>query len=168
MAVETQTHIQKLITMLVRSMGAKNAKILDLIKNAPAGAEELVLRVIAILTEKGKTAPPLVALIKEMATERELSPRYMVAVVADLDKVVYTHLNSPCYLIRFYLARTCQDAAENSIPRDIITCRQSISQIGDRECSGATARFRDCFDQFTSQSPIRTTHSSGIPDIAAQ
>lgn len=91
MAIETQTHIQKLITMLIRSMGAKNAKILDLIKNAPPGAEELVLRVIAILTEKGKTAPPLVALIKEMATERELSPRYMVAVVGDLDKVRQIH-----------------------------------------------------------------------------
>lgn len=112
MAVETQTHIQKLITMLVRSMGAKNAKILDLIKSAPAGAEELVLRVIAILTEKGKTAPPLVALIKEMATERELSPRYMVAVVADLDKVIYNHheqcISAHSVLLSRNLSRCCR------------------------------------------------------------
>lgn len=87
MQKETQTHIQKLITQLVRSMGAKNAKILDLIQNSPPAAEELVLRVIAILTEKGKTAPPLVNLIKEMAIERDLSPRYMVAVISELEKV---------------------------------------------------------------------------------
>jgi len=87
MLPETQTILQKLITMLIKSMGARHPKILELVRHSPPGAEELGLRVIAILTDKGKTAQPIVNLIKEMASERELNPRYMVAIIPELDKV---------------------------------------------------------------------------------
>jgi symplekin len=94
MDATVQEHINKLITMLIRSMGAKHPKILDLVRRAPAGAEPLVLRVITILSEKGKVSPALVEVIKEMmATKEELDPRYLVAILPELDRAtIVKHL----------------------------------------------------------------------------
>jgi symplekin len=82
-----QTSLQNLITPLVRTLGPKHPKILDLVQNCPPGADPLILRVINILTEKGRAASPLVALIKSMAHERDLSPRFLVPVITEFDKV---------------------------------------------------------------------------------
>lgn len=73
--------------MLIRSLGAKHPKILALIRNAPPGAEDLVLRMLEILSEKGKTSPALISLIRSMAAESELKPRYLIPILPELTKV---------------------------------------------------------------------------------
>lgn len=77
-----ESHVQKAISLhitpLIRLLGAQHPKIMSIIQKCPTGSEALVLRILTILTEKGRPPAALVSLIKEMAAERDLSPRFLV------------------------------------------------------------------------------------------
>lgn len=90
MSKETQETIQTLFTPLIRSLGPNHPKILDIVENHPDGSEDLVFRVLAILTDKGKLPAALTALIKRLASEKELSPRFMMPIIAEFDKAEIT------------------------------------------------------------------------------
>lgn len=84
-------HVQEavgvLITPLIRSLGAKHPKVVELVQSCPAGSQELVLRILGVLTEKSRAPPILVEAIKTLASEQaDLSPRFIVPIMADLDK----------------------------------------------------------------------------------
>ncbi|WWD21274.1 hypothetical protein CI109_105758 [Kwoniella shandongensis] len=79
-----QEAVEAQLMPLIQSLGASE-KLLEILKTFPAGAEKLVMKVVALLSADG-ASPVLVSLIKGLLSERELDPRFVVPIVGDLDK----------------------------------------------------------------------------------
>jgi len=87
MDVTVQEAIQDLITALIRSLGSSHGKLLTLMRTCPPGAESLALRVLTIFTEHGRASTQLVALVKALINERDLDARFLIPIIAEMDKV---------------------------------------------------------------------------------
>ena len=87
MDVSVQQAIQELLTPLIRSLGSSHAKLLTLVRQCPPGAETLALRVLTIFTEHGRPSPQLVSLAKALINERDLDARFLIPIIAEMDKV---------------------------------------------------------------------------------
>jgi symplekin len=87
MDISIQEGIQQLITALIRSLGSSHGKLLTLMRNCPPGAESLALRVLTIFTENGRPSAQLVALVKALLSERDLDARFLIPIIAEMDKV---------------------------------------------------------------------------------
>ncbi|OSD03106.1 hypothetical protein PYCCODRAFT_296574 [Trametes coccinea BRFM310] len=93
MEVSVQETIQQLITPLIRALGASHGKLLTLLRTFPNGADSLALRVLTILTEHGRPSAQLVALVKSLVNERDLSARFLIPIIAEMDKAdIIRHL----------------------------------------------------------------------------
>ncbi|KAH6916084.1 Symplekin tight junction protein C terminal-domain-containing protein [Coprinopsis sp. MPI-PUGE-AT-0042] len=86
MDVSVQGQVKDLITALIRALGSGNAKLLTLLRTCPAGAEDLALRVLTIFTESGRPSAQLVALVKGLISERDLDARFLIPIIAEMDK----------------------------------------------------------------------------------
>ncbi|KAJ7155526.1 Symplekin tight junction protein C terminal-domain-containing protein [Mycena crocata] len=86
MDVTVQEAVQKLITALIRSLGSSHGKLLTLMRTCPPGAESLALRVLTIFTEHGRPSAQLVALVKGLINERDLDARFLIPIIAEMDK----------------------------------------------------------------------------------
>ncbi|KAJ2915453.1 hypothetical protein MD484_g4945, partial [Candolleomyces efflorescens] len=86
METSVQEAIQTLITALIKSLGSTHGKLLTLMRNCPNGAESLALRVLTIFTEHGRPSGQLVALVKALITERNLDARFLIPIIAEMDK----------------------------------------------------------------------------------
>lgn len=82
-----QNSIQRLITPLVRALGSSHGKLLGLLRTFPPGAESLALRVLNIFTESGRPSAQLVSLVKGLISERDLDARFLIPIIAEMDKV---------------------------------------------------------------------------------
>lgn len=82
-----QEAIQDIITTLIRSLGPTHGKLLTLMRSFPPGAESLALRVLNIFTEHGRPSAQLVALVKGLINERDLDARFLIPIIAEMDKV---------------------------------------------------------------------------------
>ena len=80
-----QDAVESLFTPLIQSLGA-SAKLLEVLRSFPPGSDRLALRVLTILSAEG-ASPMLVSLVKELLTERELDPRFIIPIIGELDKV---------------------------------------------------------------------------------
>jgi symplekin len=87
METTVQEAIQQLITALIRSLGSSHGKLLTLMRTCPHGAESLALRVLTIFTEHGRPSAQLVALVKALINERDLDARFLIPIIAEMDKV---------------------------------------------------------------------------------
>lgn len=87
MDLSVQEAIQDLITALIRSLGSTHGKLLTLMRTVPQGAESLALRVLTIFTENGRPSAQLVALVKALINERNLDARFLIPIIAEMDKV---------------------------------------------------------------------------------
>lgn len=87
MDTTVQDAIQELITALIRSLGSSHGKLLTLMRTCPPGAESLALRVLTIFTEHGRASTQLVALVKALINERNLDARFLIPIIAEMDKV---------------------------------------------------------------------------------
>lgn len=90
MDVTVQEAVQELITALIRSLGSNHGKLLTLMRNCPPGAETLALRVLTIFTENGRPGAQLVALVKALINERDLDARFLIPIIAEMDKVKFS------------------------------------------------------------------------------
>lgn len=88
MDITVQEAVQKLITALIRSLGSSHGKLLTLMRHCPTGAESLALRILTIFTEHGRPSAQLVALVKSLISERHLDARFLIPIIAEMDKVV--------------------------------------------------------------------------------
>lgn len=79
--------MQGLISPLIRALGSSHGKLLTLLRNFPPGAESLVLRIIAIFTDSGRPSAQLVTLVKTLVSERDLDARFLIPIIAEMDKV---------------------------------------------------------------------------------
>ncbi|KAJ7180551.1 Symplekin tight junction protein C terminal-domain-containing protein [Mycena filopes] len=86
MDITVQEAVQKLITALIRSLGSTHGKLLTLMRTCPKGAESLALRVLTIFTEYGRPSAQLVALVKGLINERPLDARFLIPIIAEMDK----------------------------------------------------------------------------------
>ncbi|KAF9530352.1 Symplekin tight junction protein C terminal-domain-containing protein [Crepidotus variabilis] len=86
MDISVQGAIQDLITPLVRSLGSSHGKLLTLMRQCPPGSESLSLRVLTIFTEHGRPSAQLVALVKSLINERDLDARFLIPIIAEMDK----------------------------------------------------------------------------------
>ncbi|KAI8996570.1 Symplekin tight junction protein C terminal-domain-containing protein [Trametes punicea] len=86
MDVSVQETIQQLITPLIRALGPTHGKLLTLLRTFPKSSESLALRVLTILTEHGRPSAQLVALVKSLLSEQELNPRFLIPIIAEMDK----------------------------------------------------------------------------------
>ena len=85
MDLSIQEAVEAEISRLVQSMGP-TPKLLDTLRNFPAGAEKLALRVVTILSgDRGGAV--LVGLVKGLMQDRELDPRFIIPIIGQLDKV---------------------------------------------------------------------------------
>ena len=82
-----QATIQELITPLIRALGSSHGKLLTLLRTFPPGAQSLALRVLTIFTETGRPSAQLVALVKSLLSERDLDARFLIPIIAEMDKV---------------------------------------------------------------------------------
>ena len=82
-----QEAIQELITALIRSLGPSHGRLLSLMRTFPPGAESLALRIITIFTENGRPSSSIVTLVKSLLSERELDARFLIPIIAEMDKV---------------------------------------------------------------------------------
>ena len=87
MEESVQKTIQQLITPLVRALGPSHGKLLALLRTFPPGAESLALRVLNIFTESGRPSAQLVGLVKSLVNERDLDARFLIPIIAEMDKV---------------------------------------------------------------------------------
>ncbi|KAK7030720.1 mitogen-activated protein kinase [Favolaschia claudopus] len=86
MDITVQEAVQKLITALIRSLGSSHGKLLTLMRHCPPGAESLALRILTIFTEHGRPSTQLVALVKSLISERDLDARFLIPIIAEMDK----------------------------------------------------------------------------------
>jgi symplekin len=86
MDVSVQEAIQELITALIRSLGPGNGKLLTLMRTFPPGAETLALRILNIFTEHGRPNAQLVVLVRGLIAERDLDARFLIPIIAEMDK----------------------------------------------------------------------------------
>lgn len=77
--------VESLLTPLIQSLGP-SAKLLDVLRHFPEGADKLALRVVQILSSEGASVV-LVNLIKGLMSERELDPKFIIPIIGELDKV---------------------------------------------------------------------------------
>lgn len=87
MDITVQEAIQDLITALIRSLGSSHGKLLTLMRTCPPGAESLALRVLTIFTDHGRPSTQLIALVKALINERDLDARFLIPIIAEMDKV---------------------------------------------------------------------------------
>ncbi|KAJ1042382.1 hypothetical protein NDA11_002419 [Ustilago hordei] len=80
-----QDAIETHIVNLIRALGPNHPRLLTLLGNFPDGADSLALCILKTLTEKSRT-PALVSLVKELVDTRDVDPRFLVPIMADLDK----------------------------------------------------------------------------------
>ncbi|EST09306.1 Symplekin C-terminal [Kalmanozyma brasiliensis GHG001] len=80
-----QTAIETHIVNLIRALGPNHPRLLTLLRNFPDGADSLALCILKTLTEKSRS-PALVDLVKELVDTRDVDPRFLVPIMADLDK----------------------------------------------------------------------------------
>ncbi|RDX54248.1 hypothetical protein OH76DRAFT_1398571 [Lentinus brumalis] len=93
MEASVQETIQQLITPLIRALGPTHGKLLTLLRTFPPGAESLALRVLSIFTETGRPSAQLVALVKSLVKERDLDARFLIPIIAEMDKAdIVRHL----------------------------------------------------------------------------
>ncbi|KAG6336042.1 hypothetical protein ID866_3041 [Astraeus odoratus] len=93
MDVTVQEAVQDLITALIKSLGPNNGKLLTLMRTCPPGSESLALRVLTIFTEHGRPSAQLVALVKGLISERDLDARFLIPIIAEMDKAdIMRHL----------------------------------------------------------------------------
>ena len=59
-------------------------------RTCPPGSESLALRVLTIFTEHGRPSTQLVALVKGLISERDLDARFLIPIIAEMDKVKLT------------------------------------------------------------------------------
>jgi len=86
MDISVQEAVQDLITALIKSLGSSNGKLLTLMRTCPPGSESLALRVLTIFTEHGRPSTQLVALVKGLIGERDLDARFLIPIIAEMDK----------------------------------------------------------------------------------
>ncbi|OJA10681.1 hypothetical protein AZE42_01046 [Rhizopogon vesiculosus] len=86
MELSVQEAIQDLITALIKSLGSSNGKLLTLMRTCPPGSESLALRVLTIFTEHGRPSAQLVALVKGLISDRDLDARFLIPIIAEMDK----------------------------------------------------------------------------------
>lgn len=91
MEESVQETIQTLITPLIRALGPTHGKLLTLLRTFPVRSETLALRVLSIFTEVGRPSSQLVALIKALVNERDLDARFLIPIIAEMDKVRRSH-----------------------------------------------------------------------------
>lgn len=94
-----QEAIQELITALIRSLGPGHTKLTTIMRSFPTGAESLALRVLTIFTESGRPTPQVVSLVKSLIAERDLDARFLIPIIAEMDKVrlaIYWYLDKTC------------------------------------------------------------------------
>ncbi|KAI6149817.1 hypothetical protein BKA82DRAFT_23571 [Pisolithus tinctorius] len=85
--------IQDLIMALIKSLGWGNGKLLTLMRTCPAGSESLAFRVLTIFMEHGRPSAQLVALVKGLISERGPDARFLIPIIAEMDKVdIMRHL----------------------------------------------------------------------------
>ena len=83
-----QESIHELVTPLIKTLGVASPKLIQLIEDCPLGSEPLVLRVLTILADKSRLPKPVVAAVRKLASRREgLSPRFLIIIIGDCDKV---------------------------------------------------------------------------------
>lgn len=87
MDVSVQEGLQELLTPLIRSLGSTHGKLLTLLRNCPRGAETLALKVLNIFTAHGRPSQQLVVLAKSLIRERDLDARFLIPIIAEMDKV---------------------------------------------------------------------------------
>ncbi|KAE8258811.1 hypothetical protein A4X13_0g1428 [Tilletia indica] len=80
-----QRAIEKHIYKLIKALGPSNARLLELLRHHQDGAESLALVVFRALTETGRPSA-LISIVKELANEREVNPRFLVPIMPDFDK----------------------------------------------------------------------------------
>jgi symplekin len=86
MDISVQEAIHDLITALIRSLGPGNGKLLTLMRTFPPGAETLALRILNIFTEHGRPNAQLVVLVRGLIAERDLDARFLIPIIAEMDK----------------------------------------------------------------------------------
>jgi symplekin len=86
-----QEAVQDLITALIRSLGPAHAKLQSVMRNFPPQSESLALRVLRIFTENERPGPTLVSLVKALIQERDLDARFLIPIIAEMDKVIMSN-----------------------------------------------------------------------------
>ncbi|KAG0227402.1 hypothetical protein BGW41_003838, partial [Actinomortierella wolfii] len=81
-----QRVVRQKIVPLIKWVKSDSAKLLTLIREFPAGAENLILRIIHIMTEAGRPSRSLVLAVQETVVSHDLNARFIVPIVSGMQK----------------------------------------------------------------------------------
>lgn len=84
-----QTAIETCISPLVRSMSQNKAasqRLIELVHTAPEGSENLVLKVLMIMTELVKPSIKLIETVKHVVAEKKLDMQFIAPIMAGLER----------------------------------------------------------------------------------
>ncbi|RKO88154.1 hypothetical protein BDK51DRAFT_28493, partial [Blyttiomyces helicus] len=71
---------------LINTMASTPARLHGIVRSFPEGSEDLLLRVLSILTEKSPPSPALVAAVRSVIEPRGLDARFLVPVISGMEK----------------------------------------------------------------------------------
>ncbi|GAA6055098.1 hypothetical protein JCM3770_001798 [Rhodotorula araucariae] len=81
-----QDALEELIAPLIRSLGLKHEGLLDLVGRFPPGSDKLMFRVLEIASDKNKLPSSVIALIRQVAADRDLDPRFYPIILPECNK----------------------------------------------------------------------------------
>ncbi|KAF9114409.1 hypothetical protein BGX27_010880 [Mortierella sp. AM989] len=81
-----QRVIRQKIQPLIKSIKSDSPKLLALIRDFPAGAEMLALRIIFILTDGVQPSPGLVSAVQNAVIKHDLNARFLIPIIGGLDR----------------------------------------------------------------------------------
>lgn len=81
-----QDIVRTLLTPLVKTLGPSNPKLLEQLRSFKPEAETLALQILTILTDNARPPAAIVSLIKDLLSERDLNPKFLILIIAEMDK----------------------------------------------------------------------------------
>lgn len=84
-----QVGVENCIAPLIRSMSQNKAasmRLIDLVRDSPEGSENLVLKILMIMTELVKPSEKLIEIVRHVVAERKLDMQFIAPILAGFSK----------------------------------------------------------------------------------
>ncbi|KAI8590955.1 Symplekin tight junction protein C terminal-domain-containing protein [Geranomyces variabilis] len=86
LAPGVQSAVRTSIQPLIKALAAQPARLMPLIRAFPDGSDPLILQALIMMTERELPSAQLVALVRNVFTEKDLDARFLIPIISGLDR----------------------------------------------------------------------------------
>ncbi|KAJ3175833.1 hypothetical protein HDU87_005661 [Geranomyces variabilis] len=86
LAPGVQSAVRASIQPLIKALAAQPARLMPLIRAFPDGSDPLILQTLVIMTERELPSAQLVAVVRNVFTEKDLDARFLIPIISGLDR----------------------------------------------------------------------------------